>query len=506
MTDATMAIRDLLDGSVAVDAPTRQWRINRVQLPVKPMLAEVLGPATSQAKLPLSATFQRVSCVSLDRRTDRWQRFQENIADVGWPFATVERFSAIDGKKVGTPPWWKQGGGAWGCFSSHMAIIQDSINRGIESVLLLEDDALFPPGFPERAQALFDAIPSDWECVYLGGQHLGRPRTAVPGVVVPHNVNRTHCWGLRGAGLKIVYRHLLDFADHLKHPRHHIDHRLGVLHERDGIKVYAASPWIVGQAGSVRSNINGKIFEQDRFWNSARKPTVPQTTSFVAVIGLHRSGSSCLAGVLHNLGLHLGNKFTGYEANGGFEAAGLATICEQAYRFPSISPTGDMAKAEGKLRNWIAAKRREAKAKGTIAAGKYPHLCAMGDVLIRAAGPGLKILHIQRDIDASIRSLQDRGQKYTGWLHTTPEQAESVQRWLWDQKEQLLAKVSSADQLTVEYTALLARPQEQIQRIVAWMGITPTEQQVQGAGAYVQPDLNKHGTPAPAEAAAPIGA
>ncbi len=59
---------------------------------------------------------------------------------------------------------------------------------------------------------------------------------------------------------------------------------------------------------------------------------------FVAVIGLHRSGSSCLAGVLHNLGVHMGEMLTGYEPTGGFEAAELMRICESAYPFPSTEP------------------------------------------------------------------------------------------------------------------------------------------------------------------------
>lgn len=59
--------------------------------------------------------FDRVVCINLDRRGDRWHRFQDNVASAGWPFVEIERFSAVDGHKVPSPGWWRAGGGAWGC-------------------------------------------------------------------------------------------------------------------------------------------------------------------------------------------------------------------------------------------------------------------------------------------------------------------------------------------------------------------------------------------------------
>ncbi|MGB7323991.1 MAG: hypothetical protein WBD31_03910, partial [Rubripirellula sp.] len=42
----------------------------------------------------------------------------------GWPFPEPERFAAIDGRRVATPPQWRAGNGAWGCYRSHLLILE----------------------------------------------------------------------------------------------------------------------------------------------------------------------------------------------------------------------------------------------------------------------------------------------------------------------------------------------------------------------------------------------
>ena len=108
-----------------------------------------------------------------------------------------------------------------------------------------------------------------------------------------------------------------------------------MLYESGKYKVYAPSPSLIGQANG-RSDIAGTEFSL-RFWSDGpwQQKQPGELPPFVAVIGLHRLGSSALAGVLHKLGVHLGNQLGGYEPTGGFEAITLAHLCERAYPFPS---------------------------------------------------------------------------------------------------------------------------------------------------------------------------
>ena len=53
--------------------------------------------------------------------------------------------------------------------------------RGLETILMLEDDAVFHPEFRERIAAL--ELPADWGLFYLGCQHIETPEPVAPGLV-----------------------------------------------------------------------------------------------------------------------------------------------------------------------------------------------------------------------------------------------------------------------------------------------------------------------------------
>lgn len=430
----------------------------------------------------LRRTFERVVCVNLDRRPDRWQAFCERLP-TDWPFREVARRQAIDGKRCPPPPWWRQGASAWGCYRSHVRILEECLNDQVQSVLLLEDDALFLDGFADRVHRFLRHVPADWQMLYLGGQHLMvnrvPPKRINRWAYQPYNVNRTHAFALQGDMLRIVYRHL---HKHDWHTGHHIDHHLGRLHQRREHRIYAPKQWLVGQATS-KSNISGKT-PPDRFWMASETAAAKPNRTFVAVIGLHRSGSSCLAMVLHKLGVHMGNRLGGYESTGGGEAVGLAQICERAARFPAT----EIQLPEGQLRRqlaaWIRARQREASQRGTIAGGKYPHLCAMGKQLTAICGDGLRVIHIDRPLVESIESLKRRSRQAQGWLRTTDDSAVAVQRWLWQAKHEFLR---DTEHLTVDYDALLRDPKRQIERVVDYLPIRPTARQLAAATAHVDP-------------------
>lgn len=221
-------------------------------------------------------TFDRIVCINLDRRTDRWQCFQEHLADADWPFGRVERFSAIDGHQVPTPKWWRAGAGAWGCHQSHVAVMQRAIQDGVGSLLILEDDIVLIDGFAERVGAFLSMLPQDWDGLMLGGQHLEPPeivapkRGDTPGLLRVRNGNRTHAYALRGQYLTAACQHLCEYPDHAKRPRQHVDHRLGMLHRE--FRVYAANPWLIGQSRSMSDIADAACPE--RFW-----PLEPRETA-----------------------------------------------------------------------------------------------------------------------------------------------------------------------------------------------------------------------------------
>lgn len=193
--------------------------------------------------------------INLDERPERMREFADRANSVG---ITAVRWKAVSGEAVPCPDNWVAGNGAWGCYRSHMQIIEHCLSNRIGSCLIFEDDAVFKDGFLDAANVFFSSLPSDWQQAYLGGQLLhtkSRPPLRInERVLRPFNVNRTHCYALSRSGMVEVYKHCskLPFR-----PREHIDHHLGRWHEDARNHVYCPTRWLVGQHGSP-SSVSGK--------------------------------------------------------------------------------------------------------------------------------------------------------------------------------------------------------------------------------------------------------
>ena len=218
---------------------------------------------------------ERCFLVNLDRREDRLKEWLQQLPDP-WPLPEPERFAAIDGRRCATPPQWRAGNGAWGCYRSHCLILEKCLIEGIDSYVVFEDDAGFVKDFADRFEQYANELPADWGLAYLGGQHLfaGKhpPQRVSEHVYRPYNVNRTHAFMVRGReNMKALYRHL-HWNDWQQ--RHHIDHHLGRFIQRryeslvqgknvqrESIAVYTPDRWMVGQL-PTKSNICGRKWNQ----------------------------------------------------------------------------------------------------------------------------------------------------------------------------------------------------------------------------------------------------
>jgi GR25 family glycosyltransferase involved in LPS biosynthesis len=140
-------------------------------------------------------------CITLERRQDRWRRFQDQSGIQG---LDLKRFLGVDGKTLDlksdprVTTLTKRNisikkrrsheeldtiGGV-GCALSHIAVWQWLVDNDQEMVLVFEDDAVVPPDFIERAneciknsQILKD--PKKWDMWLLGGKW--EDLTQIPG-------------------------------------------------------------------------------------------------------------------------------------------------------------------------------------------------------------------------------------------------------------------------------------------------------------------------------------
>ncbi len=249
--------------------------------------------------------------------------------------------------------------------------------------------------------------------------------------------------------MKALYRHLNWNDWHLKH---HIDHHLGRLTQRryealvQGKNVEKEYSGLHTRSLARRPTADqvtncGRKWTQTRFFNDAKNAD-HSDAPFFAVLGPHRSGTSCVAMVMHHLGVHMGNELGGYEATGGGEAIGLAQLCEKAMRFPATDPKTADGQLSKQLKAWIVARKAEAIRDRTVAGGKYPHLCRFANHLYDALGNSLRIIAVDRPIEASIRSLQDRSSRHPGqWFAAGDEACERLQRSLLEHREKFIQEI-----------------------------------------------------------------
>ena len=211
--------------------------------------------------------FQRVMLINLRRRPDRLASFFGQDEMKSWPFRAVDIHDACDGWAAPLPPGWNSGSGSYGCRNSHVAVLRKAIEDGIDSIFVLEDDAFLCPRFTERAASFLAILPSDWDALFLGGQHRGRRETSALGVTRCFNVQRTHAYALRGKCIKGVCNLWAGMTTG------HIDHRAGDWQPQ--WNVYAPDPFLIGQAGG-KSDIRC-VHEPLRFWSNV--PGVNQTAT-----------------------------------------------------------------------------------------------------------------------------------------------------------------------------------------------------------------------------------
>jgi len=125
---------------------------DRIKMAVTAELANPLG------------YFDAIYCINLDSARSRWADMKERFRKLGID-RRIRRFSAVETLRSHHI----------GCALSHRMIIEKAKRLGLESVLVLEDDAVF---LEDTLDHLSRTIPElkqqQWQLFYLGGHRRGR--------------------------------------------------------------------------------------------------------------------------------------------------------------------------------------------------------------------------------------------------------------------------------------------------------------------------------------------
>lgn len=220
----------------------------------------------------LGKWFDRVFVINCPSRKFRLETLLDRLRELRLanPSDIIVR-PAVMGSCSPPPTNWKAGGGAWGCFRSHLRIQEDMLHErdtfgdlSWNSYLILEDDVIFANNAREGLDTLMKNLPEDWGQVYLGGQHTVKPVPINAHVQRGRSINRTHAYAINKNWASTIYQHVASLPGKDPTEIKHIDHWLEKGHREYGWPVYCPTKWLAGQSSGV-SDISGKN-NTDRFW------------------------------------------------------------------------------------------------------------------------------------------------------------------------------------------------------------------------------------------------
>lgn len=115
----------------------------------------------------LNDCFALIRIINLRERDDRLREVKAQLSALGIDFEAgkVELYEA----RRPTDPGGFESLGARGCYTSHLEILRDARDRGVESVLVMEDDCEILPRNMQRLEILTDEMKGRvWGFAYLG--------------------------------------------------------------------------------------------------------------------------------------------------------------------------------------------------------------------------------------------------------------------------------------------------------------------------------------------------
>ena len=190
----------------------------------------------------------KIYCVNLDRRPDRWRYASAQFDAAG---LQVERFQAIDSNdfKIQYPTK----ASACGCALSHYFIIERAKMLGFKAVMVFEDDVELKPRFTHELEKCMGDLPEDWDMLYLGGSHKAKPVPVTNNIYKVVKTLTTHAYIMRSS----MFNRAIELLRNIEQP---VDGIYADLQKE--FNVYITNPPIAWQREGF-SDIEGRNMAYD---------------------------------------------------------------------------------------------------------------------------------------------------------------------------------------------------------------------------------------------------
>lgn len=154
------------------------------------------------SEISFDSFFDKIYCINLDDRPDRWDLAQKEFESVG--IKNYVRFSAIKNTERG----------AFGCRDSHVAVIRDAKMNDYKRILILEDDFNFINKDQDLFKKVLEQIGTiNYDIFYLGAtveRNMGRFRKITENIVNTNFAFTTHAYSITSR----LYDKILNEAPH----------------------------------------------------------------------------------------------------------------------------------------------------------------------------------------------------------------------------------------------------------------------------------------------------
>lgn len=196
--------------------------------------------------------FDKVFLVNLDKRVDRLENFQKQVEK--YNLGEYSRISAIDGSTIDVKKYTnKLRSGELGLLMTNLNIIKESKKNKYETILVVEDDCNFSEEI-KNIDEYFNSLPSDWDMLYMGGNHNTHMRVPPPvkineKIVKLHSTYSTHFIGIKNT----LYEHIESMISKYQEP---LD--LSYVRLQKSFNIYSFSPAIANQIvdfSDIQNNI-----------------------------------------------------------------------------------------------------------------------------------------------------------------------------------------------------------------------------------------------------------
>lgn len=158
----------------------------------------------------LNEYFDKIYCINLDRRPDRWEECCKIFDKMD---LKVERFSACDGQFIDTG-YGKVYNGELGGTISHSRVIKRIKDEKFDKVLILEDDIEFCENFDDKFKSSVKDLPEDWDLFFFGGNHTGGYNMVTKNIGRVYRTLALHSYAVRGKSISDLYQNMIQFIGH----------------------------------------------------------------------------------------------------------------------------------------------------------------------------------------------------------------------------------------------------------------------------------------------------